>query len=185
MFVQSRDNFEISKGMGFRLHGLGARHRKRAERMQPNDGVLYYVRESRGWMALATIRSKVFVDRSPLWAPTQRGEDFRYRVRLAPRLVLEGDEAISAPILAPRLEYLKRWLPEDWPLAFLDSLHLLPQRDFKLIEAEMKRVRSAAEARARAAAPGPVEGRGEGRDDGLPVGALVSPAPDGGEGGDR
>ena len=35
---------------------------------------------------------------------------------------------------------MKRWLPESWPLAFFDTLHLIPQRDFSLIEGEMKRV---------------------------------------------
>ena len=169
MFVQSRENFEITRSMGFRLHGVGIRHRKRADRMQPDDSVLIYVRETRTWPALATIKSKAFVDRSPLWTPTQRGEDFRFRVKMQPRLVLDDDEAISALLLAPRLEYLKRWDPELWPLALLDPVHLLPQRDFRLIEAEMKRIRSAG------------QGRGETEDDGggddLPIGALVRAAP--------
>ena len=49
------------------------------------------------------------------------------------------EDYIDALILAPRLDYVKRWAPEDWPLAFFDSLHLLPQRDFRLIEQEMRR----------------------------------------------
>lgn len=180
MFVQTQDNFEISKSMGFRLHGLGARHRKRADRMQPNDNVLLYVRDTSSWMALASIRSRVFVDRSPLWMPTQRGEDFRYRVRMAPRLVLEDDEAIDGMLLAPRLEYLKRWAPEIWPLAFIDSVHLLPQRDFRMIEAEMKRTRAATDRRKLEGSgdPGGTDGEASGE---LPIGALVSPAPRDGE----
>ncbi len=176
MFVQTRENFEITRSMGFRMHGLGAKHRKRADRMQPNDNVLYYVRETKSWLALATIRSKVFVDRSPLWKPTHRGEDFRYRVRMAPRLVLEDEEAIDGLLLAPRLEYLKRWAPELWPLAFMDSVHLLPQRDFRVIEAEMRRIRSATERRRReeSRAPG---GPARAAAEDLPIGALVSPAP--------
>jgi hypothetical protein len=43
-------------------------------------------------------------------------------------------------ILGPRLDYVKRWAPENWPLAFWDRLHLLPQRDFRLIEGEMERI---------------------------------------------
>ena len=60
-------------------------------------------------------------------------------------------------MLAPRLEYVKRWPPEDWPLAFFDRLHLLPQRDFRLIEGEMKRnlsMRRKQEAQKQAGAPG-------------------------------
>ncbi len=181
MFVQTRDNFEITKNMGFKLHGLGAKHRRRADRMQPNDNILYYVKDTKSWLALATIRSKAFEDRSPLWNPTHRGEDFRYRVKIEPRLVLEDEEAVNALLLAPRLEYLKRWAPELWPLAFMDSVHLLPQRDFRLIEAEMKRVRSATDRRSgveesRSAGEPGLEVEPTGGDD-LPIGALVSPAP--------
>ena len=180
MFVQTRDNFEITKNMGFRLHGLGAKHRRRADRMQPNDNILYYVRDTKSWLALATIKSKAFEDRSPLWNPTHRGEDFRYRVKIEPRLVLEDDEAVNALLLAPRLEYLKRWVPELWPLAFMDSVHLLPQRDFRLIEAEMKRTRSATDRRretgSRDVGEPVLEVESPGGDD-LPIGALVSPAP--------
>jgi hypothetical protein len=45
-------------------------------------------------------------------------------------------------MLAPRLEYVRRWVPEDWPLAFFDKLHLIPQKDFRLIEGEMQRLQS-------------------------------------------
>jgi|SaaInl4_135m_RNA_FD_contig_21_362215_length_957_multi_4_in_0_out_0_2 hypothetical protein len=181
MFVQTEQNFQITKNMNFRLHGLGAKYRRRADRMQPDDNVLYYVSGTKRWTALATIRSKAFEDRSPLWAPTHRGEDFRYRVKMAPRLVLDDDEAIEALMLAPRLEYLKRWAPELWPLAFIDSVHLLPQRDFRLIEAEMKRIDELAKRRRRAANGVAMEhgetGAPYGDDEqDLPVGALVRPA---------
>jgi len=178
MFVQTERNFHITRQMDFKLHGLGAKYRRRADRMQPDDNVLYYVSDTKRWTALATIRSKVFEDRSPLWEPTHRSEDFRYRVKMAPRLVLDGEEAIDALMLAPRLEYLKRWAPELWPLAFIDSVHLLPQRDFRIIETEMKRATAAAMKRSRS-------GDGTGAEVGLaesvdgqnpPVGALVRPA---------
>ena len=32
-------------------------------------------------------------------------------------------------------------MPEDWPLAFFDRLHLLPQKDFRLVEGEMQRIK--------------------------------------------
>ena len=50
------------------------------------------------------------------------------------------DLYIDARALAFRLDYVKRWPAERWPLAFMDTLHLLPQKDFRLIEAEMKRI---------------------------------------------
>jgi hypothetical protein len=41
--------------------------------------------------------------------------------------------------LGPTLEFTKRWSPKLWYLAFVDTIHLLPQRDFNLIENEMRR----------------------------------------------
>ncbi len=142
MFVGSPENFNIIKDLGFTAYALGTRYRRRAERMRPDDRVLFYVTQIRKWTATATITSRYFEDRTPFWAPTTSREVYPYRVKLAPDIVLDADDYIDALLLAPRLDYVKRWAPEDWPLAFFDRLHLLPQRDFRLIEGEMKRTLS-------------------------------------------
>ena len=139
MFAESPENFEITKELGFTLYGVGPRHRRRAERMQPNDRALFYVGQLRKWTATATITSRCFEDRRSIWRPNRRDQEYPYRVKLSPDLVLDEEEYIDALVLAPRLEYVKRWRPEQWPLAFHDRLHLLPQRDFRLIEGEMRR----------------------------------------------
>jgi len=141
MVVQTVENHEISRGRGFDLHGLRSRNRRRAQRMGPEDLMLFYVSGIRKWVATASITSKYFEDRSPIWrSHGRRREEFPYRVKLAPSIVLDEEDYIDALVLGPRLEYLKRWAPEKWPLAFQDTLHLLSQKDFRLIEGEMKRV---------------------------------------------
>ena len=140
MVVQTAENFEISKELGFTVHGLRSRTRRRAERMSPDDRVLFYVTGIRKWTVLASIASRYFEDRTPIWKPGPTNEEFPYRVKLKPSIILKEADYIDALVLAPRLEYVKKWRPEDWPLAFFDTLHLLPQRDFRLIEAEMKRI---------------------------------------------
>jgi len=142
MFVEAPQNFEITREIEFSLFGMGAKYRRRAERMQPQDRVLFYITGARKWPASATITSTYFEDNSPLWHPTTRGESFQYRVKLKPDIVLDEEDYIDAMILGPRLDYVKRWAPENWPLAFWDRLHLLPQRDFRLIEGEMERITS-------------------------------------------
>ena len=142
MFVEAPQNFEITREIEFSLFGMGAKYRRRAERMQPQDRVLFYITGVRKWPASATITSTYFEDNSPLWHPTTRGESFQYRVKLKPDIVLDEEDYIDAMILGPRLDYVKRWAPENWPLAFWDRLHLLPQRDFRLIEGEMERITS-------------------------------------------
>ena len=124
--------------------------------MQPDDRMLYYVKGLRKWTATTTITSRSFEERTDIWAPNRRRDVYPYRVKTAPDIVLDEEDYIDALMLAPRLEYVKRWPPEDWPLAFFDRLHLLPQRDFRLIEGEMKRnlsMRRKREAREQALVP--------------------------------
>ena len=139
MVVESQENFEITRELGFNVHGVGRKYRRRAQRMQPDDRVLFYVTGLRKWTATATIRSHCFEDRKPIWKSNGREDGYPYRVKLSPDIVLDEEDCIDALILGPRLEYAKHWAPEDWHLAFYDKLHLLPQRDFRLIESEMKR----------------------------------------------
>lgn len=111
--------------------------------MEPDDRILFYVGgEVRKWTAIAVVKSKYFEDRTPIWESNgSRQELFPYRVKTSPSIVLDESDYIEARKLAPRLEYVKRWPPELWPLAFFDTLHLIPQRDYRLIEEEMKRIR--------------------------------------------
>ena len=164
MVVQTTEEFEISREMGFTLHGLRFSQRRRAQRMEPQDSLLYYVSGMRSWSAIATVTSTYFEDRTPVWTTNGSGQEYPYRVKLEPALVLDEKGYIDALQLAPRLEYLKRWAPERWPEAFVDTLHLLPQRDFRLIEGEMKRVHPKWRNRRRGRRQPQGGGRGRGRD---------------------
>ena len=139
MFVESPENYAAIKKMGFTLFGMGRRYRRRAERMAPGDRVIFYVRGVRKWTACATIMSEYFEDDSPMFQDQKPDENFPYRVRMKLDLLLDEADYIDATMLAYRLDYVRRWAPEEWPLAFLDRLHLLPQKDFRLIEGEMRR----------------------------------------------
>jgi predicted RNA-binding protein len=110
--------------------------------MEPDDRILFYVAgKVRKWTAIVTVTSKYFEDRTPIWESNgSRRELYPYRVKTTPSIVLDEGDYIEALILAPRLEYVKRWPPELWPLAFFDTLHLIPQRDYRLIETEMRRI---------------------------------------------
>ena len=109
--------------------------------MAPNDRVLFYVKGIRKWPASATITSECFEDDSEIFVSNDSKERFPFRIKLRPNVVLDEQDYIDAMILAPRLDYVRRWEPKDWPLAFFDRLHLLPQKDFRLIEGEMERIK--------------------------------------------
>lgn len=140
MVVQTHENYRISRDLGLTVHGLRRRHRRRAERMRPDDKLLYYISDLRKWSAIATVKSRYFKDEKELWNPVPRGERFPFRLKLEPDIVLQEESYLDGLQLGPRLEYVKRWHPESWYLAFFETLHLIPQRDFRLLEGEMKRV---------------------------------------------
>ena len=140
MVSTTLDDFQITKDRGYSIFGMGSKYRRRAQRMQPDDRMLMYVRQLRKWTGVVSVTSEYFEDRTPIWNVGSRGENYPYRVKIRPEIVLNEEDYIDALLLAPRMEYLKRWLPETWPLAFFDTLHLIPQKDFSLIEGEMKRI---------------------------------------------
>lgn len=157
MFAISPENWEVTRARRVDVVGVRHRHRKKAERMVASDRVLFYVTHSRVFTATATITSNYFEDHSPLWTPPGgQSDDYAYRVRTRPNVVLEPWEYIDAYQIAPRMLYVKRWAPEDWPLAFQGDLHLLASADFNLIEGEMERIATArGGGRARAHPHGP------------------------------
>ncbi len=142
MFVETPENYALIRERGISMFWMGRKFKRRAERMAPDDKALFYVSGIRKWPAIATITSTYFEDRSPITdSDAASGDKFPYRVNLSPEIELDEPDYIDALLLAPRLDYLRRWAPEYWPLAFFDRLHLLPQKDFRLIEGEMLRIK--------------------------------------------
>ena len=140
MIVTSPDNYRKTQERGFTLQGFKARLRKRVEAMKAGDRLLFYVTGRMAFTATCTLTSGVFEDHTQVWRSVRREEDYPWRVRIRPDAVLEEHEWLPAKELAYRLEYVRKWPPEHWTLAFQGQIHQLPQRDFKLIEDEMRRL---------------------------------------------
>jgi EVE domain len=143
MIVSSLENYRKTQERGLSVQGIKARHRKRAETMRQGDRLLFYVTGRMVFTATCTLTSGMFEEHTHVWRSTRRDEDYPWRVRIRPDLVLEDDEWMPAKDLAYRLEYVRKWPPEHWTLAFQGHVHQLPQRDFKLIEDEMRRLEDA------------------------------------------
>lgn len=140
MITTSLENFQISREMGFNVQGVTASQRRRAQRMQLEDRILYYIRGIQKFGGTATITSTCFEDHKPIWKSSNGKEEYPFRVHTEPNFILKEENFMDARQIGPRLDYVKRWPPENWHLAFHGSLHLLPQKDFKLIEGEMKKL---------------------------------------------
>ena len=140
MLSISEEHYNVTRDQGFRVQGFGIRQRRKTDRMVKGDKLLYYVKGLRVFPVAATIIFTVFEDEKPLWLSTQTNELYKYRVRTRGELILRPDQYLQAIQIGPRMEYVRRWPPEMWPHAFWEELHLLPRKDFELIEDEMRKV---------------------------------------------
>lgn len=137
--INNEENFRITQARGFTLLGLKAQHRRKVQRITEGDRVLLYISHLRRFAATATAMSSFYEGEEPIWV-NEGSTGFPYHIKLQPGVILKDEQFIDANLLAPRLEYIKRWNPEDWYMAFQGNLHLLPKNDFTLIEGEMKRL---------------------------------------------
>ena len=171
MIVNNERNFRITQEMGFSLVGLKSQHRRKVQRISDGDRILLYVTHIRRFVATATATSDYYESDESVWEREGKA-GFPYHVKIRPEIVLRDDQFMDANQIAPRLEYVKRWAPEDWYLAFQGNLHLLPKSDFLLIEEEMKKLHlgkdyqptpvtpSRAQQRRRRSGPRPAAGQG-------------------------
>ena len=140
MLVVTPENFRITRELGFIVQGFRIAQRRKAERMEVGDLMLFYLSRARQFAATATVASTFFEEHDPVWESHKADEDHPYRVHIEPAVVLEEEEFLDARQIGPRMDYVKRWIPEWWPLAFEGDLHLIPRKDFAMIEEEMKRL---------------------------------------------
>ena len=102
MVVQKPEDFEITRDLGFTVHGMKGRQRRRAQRMEPDDNILFYVSGIKKWTAIAVITSRYYEDPTPIWNPADRGREvYPYRVKLRPQIVMAEDLYIDALALRP------------------------------------------------------------------------------------
>ena len=140
MIIINPNNFRITRELGFTKQGLKAQHRRKIQRIENGDRVLFYVSVDRRFTATATATTSYFEGESEVWEKEGSAE-WAYQIKIKPEIVLDDHQYIDANLLAPRLDYVKRWPPENWYMAFQGNLHLLPKNDFLLIEEEMKKLK--------------------------------------------
>jgi len=80
MFVETKENATITRQLGYKIFGMGPKYRKRANRMQKNDRVIFYTSLTKKWTASATISKTCFEDATVVWKPESRPNDFKFRV---------------------------------------------------------------------------------------------------------
>ena len=136
IIVGSPDNFAATRSLGFTIQGIKSRHRKKAETMKPGDRIVWYITGVKAFAGYATITSAYYEDHTPIWKsrdPKKDAEDYPYRVKIQPDLVLDDDEFIPAEPVARQMTYVAKWPAANWTLAFQGNVHKIDDDDFALI----------------------------------------------------
>ena len=145
----SLENFRINVERGFDVIGFKERRRNQAAEFEPGDEVVFYVTGVQAFGGIATVRSEMFEDRTPIWpafkaARRRRGphesqgkgkhpEPYPWRVEAEPAVILDEDDFVSAESLAGELEHVRKWPAEHWHLAFQGQLRTVGAADAALL----------------------------------------------------
>ena len=145
MLVSGADNFEVSRAMGFTVAGMKERHRRKAERVRPGDRVLFYLTGIQRFGGTATATDTYYEDRgNRIWQTKKAGEyPYPWRFPIKPDLILPANDFVSAAGLLPSLEWVKKWPPSHWQLAFQGNVHVLSDADFQTVENAIAQVAGA------------------------------------------
>ena len=144
LLSSTEENFQATRDLGFSVQGVDTRQRRKAVRMAEEDRMIFYISDRRAFAASTTLTSNHFEDHERIWKSHREAEDFPHRVKMRADVVVEEERWVDALQIGPRLEYVRKWPPEMWPLALVGTLHIIPQRDFMMVEGELKRANVAA-----------------------------------------
>lgn len=140
IIVGSPDNFARTRELGFTVHGIKSRHRRKAERMRPGDRIAFYVTGIKAFAATAIIKSSYFESHDRIWEsgdPKKAAEDYPFRFEIAQDLVLDTGQAVPAEPIAREMAYARKWPPANWTLAFQGNVHVIGEADFDLIRSAL------------------------------------------------
>jgi predicted RNA-binding protein len=131
----SLENFRINVERGFDVIGFKERRRNQAAEFEPGDEVVFYVTGVQAFGGIATVRSEMFEDRTPIWPQGKKKhpEPYPWRVEAEPAVILSEEDFVPATSLAPRLEHVRKWPADHWHLAFQGQLRTVGEADAALL----------------------------------------------------
>lgn len=148
MIVTSPDNFAKTRELKFTVQGVKSRHRKKAEKMQPGDPIVYYITGEATFGGICEVKSEYFEAHDMVWtSPGKPNEDYPWRVKIKKVHVPKDSERVKAEELKDDLTYVQKWPAAHWKLAFQGNVHLIPEEDYELIRAALAAGKTTAKAK--------------------------------------
>jgi predicted RNA-binding protein len=137
--VGGPENFEAAKARGFDMFGFKSTRRREASKMRPGDKLIFYLTGQMKFAGVATVQSEMYEDHDKVFASKKKpGEDYPFRVKTEPDVILDPSAYLDVRELAPGMQYTKKWPAEHWRLAFQGNLHVIPREDYEMLAGEMK-----------------------------------------------
>lgn len=139
-------NYEKARDEELGYFGFKSTRKREASGMKPGDKLIFYLTGVMKFGGLATVTSEYYEDHEKVFVSAKKpNEDYPWRVRIEPEIMLDAGSYVDVKEVAPRMEYIKKWPAEHWRLAFQGNLHQIPASDYEMIRGEIEQ---AAKARA-------------------------------------
>ena len=140
MLVSSPENFERARASGFPVLAMKSRHLRKAERVGPDDRVVFYATGKQAYAGTFTVTGPFVESHEPLFQSKKEGEDYPYRFPVHPDVVLPAGTFVTAESLLSKLEFVRKWPGPHWRLAFQGNVHVLSAEDFATIEGALRKI---------------------------------------------
>ncbi|HEY5638861.1 MAG TPA: EVE domain-containing protein [Dehalococcoidia bacterium] len=137
--VGSEENMRIAEERGWDMFGFKSTRRAEVAAMKPGNRIIFYLTKIMKFGGIAEVTSDYYEDHEKVFRSEKKPkEDYPWRVKIKKVTVLTPEQYLDVREIGPTLEYVKKWPPEHWRLAFQGNLHQIPESDYKLIEGLMK-----------------------------------------------
>ena len=136
--VGSEESMRIAESRGFDVFGFKSTRRGEVSNMRPGDKLIFYLTKIMKFGGLVEVTSEYFEDHSKVFESERKpGEDYPFRVRVKPEIILAQEQYLDVKEIAPGLAFTQRW-GDNWRLAFQGNLHKLTDADYKLLVTDIE-----------------------------------------------
>jgi hypothetical protein len=126
----SPENYEATAARGHTLIGMKERRRAMAEQMEPGDRIVLYLTRVMAFAGSMTLTGPMFEDRAKVWpGKPGKADPYPWRFEAEPEVVLDEAAWLPAEAVKDRLEWIRKWPPEHWKLAFQGQLRMVSDED--------------------------------------------------------
>ncbi|MGE5594918.1 MAG: EVE domain-containing protein [Hyphomicrobiales bacterium] len=132
--------FATTRDLGFTRHGFKSTRRGMAQKIQPGDRLAFYITGRKQFAGIAEITSGMVEEQTRIWQSAKKpNEMYPFRVGIKPVIILDEEDWLDAEPYHDRFSWTQKWPRANWTLAYQGNLHEIPEDDYKLLEADMKK----------------------------------------------